>query len=333
MLRQGMRALVERLCSEECAGRATGSPEGRAARALIVEELHKAGAQPWEQPIAETGGANVIGRLRGAGPALLLAAHYDHLGRSGRDVYWGADDNAAAVAILVELTRRLAASPTARDVWIVAFDGEEPPHFLGPNMGSQQFVDAPPLPLADIDLMVCLDLCGHALSLPEVAKDLFVLGAETSQGTVALVDGIEVEGLTMRRAGINLLPPLSDYHAFRERNVPFLFLTGGRWRHYHTPGDTPEKLDYDKMRATADWLERLARSGCGKMPRAFTDARDDAATLRTFREMVQRIAHRWPPSGNILAQLDRMHLANGRFTPDQFGEVRMMLAMIESAVA
>jgi Iap family predicted aminopeptidase len=326
-----MRALVEALCSPRCEGRATGSPGGRAARAIVLDELRS--LAPWEQAIPETGGANVIARIPGAGLPLLLAAHYDHLGRHGRDVYWGADDNAAAVAILVEVARRLAARPCGREVWIVAFDGEEPPHFLTPNMGSQQFVDDPPLPLASIDLMVCMDLCGHALSLPEVAKDLFVLGAETSEGTCALVDGLQVEGLTPRRAGINLLPPLSDYHAFRERNVPFLFLTGGRWRHYHTPEDTPEKLDYHKMTATADWLEQLARAGCGKMPRRFTDGRDDAATLRTLRDMVQRIAHRWPPSGKVLQHLDRMQLADDRFDPDQFGEARMMLAMIESAVA
>jgi Zn-dependent M28 family amino/carboxypeptidase len=327
-----VRKLVEALCAPECAGRATGSAEGRAARAVVRGALMELGLEVREQPIQTTGGANLYAHIRGDGPALLLGAHYDHLGRAGRDVYWGADDNAAAVAIVVEVARRLQARP-GRDTWIVAFDGEEPPHFLTPNMGSQRFVEDPPLPLDEIDLMVCLDLCGHALGKREVARDLFVLGAETSEGTAALVDSIAVDGLRVRRAGINLLPPLSDYHAFRERGVPFLFLTGGRWRHYHTPEDTPEKLDYGKMAATADWLEALARAPCGKLPRPFTDGRDDEATLRTLRAVIEAAAPSWPPAPMLLQRLDRIEVRQGRFTPDGFTEALMILAMVEAALA
>jgi hypothetical protein len=322
-----MRKLVEALCSQRCAGRATGTAEGRAAREVVRQAFRDAGVDTWEQPIPQTGGANVIGRIEGAGPPLLLGAHYDHLGRDGRDVYWGADDNAAAVAILVEVAARLARNP-GRQTWVVAFDGEEPPHFLTANMGSQRFVEDPPLPLDSIDLMVCMDLCGHALGMPALARDLFVLGAETSRAS--FIDEISVEGLRIRRAGINLLPPLSDYHAFRERAVPFLFLTGGRWQHYHTPQDTPEKLDYGKMAATADWLEKLAR--CGQLSRPFTDGHDDETTLRTLRAVVQQMAPGWPPAAMVLERLRHVRVENGRFTEESFTEALMVLALVEAAL-
>jgi Zn-dependent M28 family amino/carboxypeptidase len=325
-----MKKLVEELCSEACAGRATGTREGRAARAIVQRAMQEAGVETFEQPVPASDGANLIGRIHGSGPAILIGAHYDHLGRDGKDVYWGADDNAAAVAILVEVAEKLAEIRCERDVWMVAFDGEEPPNFLTEGMGSQEFVDHPPLPLGDIDLMICMDLCGHALGMKPVAKDLFVLGAETSDGTSALVDGISVDGLVARRAGINLLPPLSDYHAFREKRVPFLFLTGGRWRHYHTPEDTPEKLDYDKMTATARWIEQLARAPV-KRKREFTDGRDDAATLRTMKALVKQMEPLWPPAKMVLARLDKIE--EGNFTPDHFTEVRMALAMVEGALA
>jgi Zn-dependent M28 family amino/carboxypeptidase len=329
-----MRELVEALCSERCAGRATGSEGGRAARAIVVEALARAGLAPWEQPIPE-GGANVVARVgtRG-GPSILVGAHYDHLGRHGRDTYWGADDNAAAVAALVELAGALAAQPPPRDMWIVAFDAEEPPHFLGDGMGSQRFVDEPPLPLDDIDLMVCMDLVGHALGAPslprEVRDTVFVFGAETSEGTAALVDGVRTDGLVARRAGINLLPPLSDYHPFRARNVPFLFLTGGRWRHYHTPADTPEKLDYAKIAATARWLEALVRSAAvAPGRRRFTDGRDDAATLRTLIGVARAIGHDELVlrAGQLLDALD------GALSPAAFMETLAMLAVLEAALA
>src|SRR5262249_34984931 len=155
-----------------------------------------------------------------------------------------------------------------------------------PAMGSEQLAAAPPLALAEIDLMIALDLVGHALgwpSLPATVRDtLFVFGAEKSAGTSALVDATPVPaGLVPRRAGSRLLPPLSDYEPFARRGVPFLFLTCGRWRHYHQPTDTPERLDYDKMVATATWLEALVRAAAGRPdPVCFLKGgEDDASTL------------------------------------------------------
>ena len=45
-----------------------------------------------------------------------------------------------------------------------------------------------------------------------------------------------------------LIPPLSDYAAFWERQRPFLLLSNGRSRVYHTPEDTPDKLSRAKTR-------------------------------------------------------------------------------------
>ena len=44
---------------------------------------------------------------------------------------------------------------------------------------------------------------------------------------------------------------LSDHHVFRVNERPYLFLSCGRWQHYHRRTDTPEKLNYDKMAAIA----------------------------------------------------------------------------------
>src|SRR3989475_4851822 len=67
--------------------------------------------------------------------AVLVGAHYDHLGMGGRfslapdrhEVHPGADDNASGVAAILEVARDLAAmsSELRRDVIVVAFAGEE----------------------------------------------------------------------------------------------------------------------------------------------------------------------------------------------------------------
>jgi hypothetical protein len=295
-----MRPLVDALCSERCAGRKPGTPEGRAARAEVVSALRAAGLDPFEQDVPRAAGANVLATLPGdVDRWVLVGAHFDHLGKAGSDVYWGADDNAAAVAILVEVARALAINrPAGRGVVLAAFDAEEPPHFLTHSMGSEHFARTPTAPLDRIDLMVCMDLVGHAFGgegFPDdVRGSLFALGAERSPGTadhVARLSRAE-PGLVVRPADATIVPPLSDYAAFWERRRPFVFLTAGRWRHYHTPTDTPEKLDYAKMAATARWLERFVRETCARPegPFAFEDERRDALTLTSLIDLLSSLA-------------------------------------------
>jgi len=81
---------------------------------------------------------------------------------------------------------------------------------------SEHFCRAPDVPLAAIDLMVCMDLVGHALGpqgAPRELRDtLFVLGAERSEGTGNRIDALAraIEGVVARRADADVIPPLSD---------------------------------------------------------------------------------------------------------------------------
>jgi hypothetical protein len=71
--------------------------------------------------------------------------------------------------------------------------------------------------------------------------------------------------------------------------LPYVFLSAGRSRRYHTTQDTPEGLDWPKMTATARWLERFIRQSCERAtpPRFEAAARDDAATLRSLLALTQ----------------------------------------------
>jgi Zn-dependent M28 family amino/carboxypeptidase len=342
-----MQTLVETLCSRACAGRKPGTREGAAARAEVVSAFRAAGLDPIEQDVPGCRGANVIATVPGdIDRYVLVAAHFDHLGKLGGEVYWGADDNAAAVAILVEVGHRLAArAPAGRGVILASFDGEEPPHFLTGSMGSERFAREPPVALDTIDMMVCMDLVGHAFGeagLPEdVRASLFALGAERSAGTAEHVERIAraEAGVVLRPADAEIIPPLSDYAAFWQRRRPFLFLTAGRWRHYHTPTDTPEKLDYGKMAATARWLERFVRETCARQegPIAFLDnGRTEALTLRSLIDITGSLA---PVSEDarlgqayaeeLLAACDGW----GRLPAARRNEAAMLVEMLEARLA
>ena len=113
-----MKELVTALCSDECAGRVPGSAGGRLARKLVIDAFRGAGLDPSEQPIPEHGGANVLALIPGQlDRFVIVSAHYDHIGASREGIYRGADDNAAAVAILVDVAARLTARrPDGRGV-------------------------------------------------------------------------------------------------------------------------------------------------------------------------------------------------------------------------
>ncbi len=220
------------------------------------------------------------------------------------------------MAVLLDVAEKMALQPPGgRGVLFTAFDGEEPPYYLTDDMGSQDFVRRPAVPLEKIDLMVCMDLVGHAVGPaglpPEVRGTVFALGAERSTGTAAHVDRLSraTPGVTVRRVDAETIPPLSDYWAFWRRNVPFLFLSCGRWRHYHTPEDTPDRLDYAKMAATSAWLERFVRETCER-PEPHMEflpgARDDASTLRTLLDLGQVLAPFRPEARQGLALAERL---------------------------
>lgn len=332
-----MRELIERLCSPECAGRRPGTKEGTAARRVVTAALRDAGLDPFEQRVEGCGGANVLAKIRGdVDRYVLVGAHFDHLGKRGKDVYWGADDNAAAVAVLVEVARSLAGECRGRGVIIAAFDGEEPPHFMTGAMGSQEFVrtnrDA-------IDFMVCMDLVGHRFGpdiVPdEVGDSLFALGAERSAGTYELVASLKraEPGLVVRPADAEIIPPLSDYLPFWEQRIPFLFLSAGRSRVYHTPEDTPDKLAYPKIAATARWLTRFVRAARERKTTSFVDSGLDRATLDELAEVIDALAPLAPEASVAIDHVNHLRAAcdrAGNLPTSRRSELGALVGMLEA---
>lgn len=346
VLASSVQRLVEELCSDRCAGRATGTPGGVAARAIVVDTMREAGLDPTEQALPLVRGANVLAAIPGAIDRwVMIAAHYDHLGTNGADIYRGADDNAASVAILVDVGRRFAkARPDGRGVIFAAFDAEEPPHFSTGTMGSMHYARYSTTPLDRIDMMVCLELVGHSLGeahFPTEAREsLFVLGAERSAGTTESVASLEraESGLVIRRADAEIIPPLSDYLAFWERKRPFVLLTGGRSKHYHTPHDDPEYLDYARMNAVSSWIERFVRDTCARPESSisFHERRDDASTLDSITKLLQVLAPLSPQAEMGLALATHLRSkvrANGALDPADRGELDMLVMGIESGLA
>lgn len=186
---------------------------------------------------------NVVGRLAAGAAAKLpgavvIGAHYDHLGMGGSgslapgktEIHNGADDNASGVAALLEAARALAArrGELARDVWFVAFAGEE----TG-LLGSTRLTRQPP-PGLDLDAavaMINMDMVGRLRG-----NALSVLGGESAEEWAEVVDpACAALGIGCQLGGDGYGP--SDHTPFYAAGVPVLHLFSGVHDEYHKPGD------------------------------------------------------------------------------------------------
>jgi aminopeptidase YwaD len=227
---------------------------------------------------------NVVGVLPGSdaklkGEAIVIGAHYDHLGLGGEGsgslsertgIHHGADDNASGVAGLIELARMFSLEKPRRTVIFIAFSGEEEG-----LIGSNYYVNHPIVPLASTVAMINMDMIGR---LKE--KKLIVGGMGTAQEWHSLIDtGNDVQGMRVSlNSADHTRPPVgapvvigsngnpvvtldsskkfvltlsedgygpSDHSSFYGKQVPVLFFWTGTHDDYHKPSDTADKINYE----------------------------------------------------------------------------------------
>ena len=260
-------------------GRVVGTAGHERARRYLLDRMEAIGLRPFvgeslELPYRARGQdfCNLVGVVPGTDPSktpVLIGAHYDSVIAAPC-----ADDNAAAVAIALGAAARLIATPAARTVVVAIFDAEEPPHYQNASMGSIRFYEDQRAGQA-ISAAVIMDLVGHdvpvpdpdvSLVIPALPKFLFVTGAESHRALVSIVEdaaGLD-EDLPTIAALNRYVGDVSDHHVFRLNDVPYLFLSCGRWEHYHMPSDTPDKLNYGKMARILEYLLHVVRAICDR---------------------------------------------------------------------
>lgn len=274
---EAVRPHIEYLAGPELNGR-SGADALRAAE-YVQAHFQECGLSPlfaeqsYFQEILGTGnegeprailGRNVGAWLPGSDPELrdefvIVSAHYDHLGIRNNRIYAGADDNASGVSMVLELAREYtkAGRRPRRSIVFLAFDLEE--RML---WGSRWFVAHSPWPLDRVKLFITADMIGRSLgNLP--LRTVFVLGSEYAPGLQQTLNEVgQPENVSVARMGIDLLGalPRSDYGPFRSHKVPFLFFSTGEHPDYHTPRDTPEKIDYEQVAAVSGLILKVTRS-------------------------------------------------------------------------
>ena len=290
---QRLKSTVETLCRDFTPRDFEHTDNLDRAATWIEEQFRQAGlsVQIQEYTLTEGRYRNVIAYRPGSdleAGVKIIGAHYD----AYRD-YPGADDNASGIAVLLELTRTLTQDTPRGGQYFVAFSTEEPPFFGSADMGSHVFARSLTDRNVRVDLMVALDLVGYFSDEP--GSQRFPLPGlrwlyPTTGNFVAVVGDLR-SGTWIRRvkqemrstraiavhsfrapaalAGVDW----SDHHSFRKLGLPGVLVTDTafmRYPHYHTPFDTAEKLDYERMAKLVVALHALfldaSRSDGGAAP-------------------------------------------------------------------
>lgn len=239
------------LASPALGGRRVGSPGNAAARAYLESRFQALGlscfdtgfAQPFNHAPSQASGTNVVGFITGSqvpDSAILVTAHYDHIGTRNGLVCPGADDNASGTAAVLQLAAYFKTHPPSHTMIFALFDGEEQGLW-----GSEAFASQPPIPLSQIELVFNLDMIAQG-----TGGRIFVGGTSLGSypvATNAFLRNTVIQGFSGSkievRPDFEAYDAYSDQQPFRVRGVPFLFFSvGDDDPNYHTPADTYESI-------------------------------------------------------------------------------------------
>lgn len=240
------------------------------AASYIEERLREAGIETARQEFSYNGETyfNVIGEVRGtgaSGEALVIGAHYDTVVGSP-----GADDNASAVAGMLELARLTAKGPMPLTVKFAAFTLEEPPVFRSSRMGSMVCAERFRNEGVRLRGMVSLEMIGYytdephsqyyplpgfGLAYPDRGNYIAFVGDIASRKFTKEVKEAFKRHSTLPVESLNTVSVVpgvdfSDHRSFWKHGYRAFMITDTafyRNPHYHAPSDLPRTLNYDRM--------------------------------------------------------------------------------------
>jgi hypothetical protein len=190
---------------------------------------------------------NVIGMIPGkrTDSCIVLTAHYDHLGRMGRQALFpGAMDNASGTSMLLWLANYYSKHEPPCNIVFMLFAGEE-----AGLLGSKYYTEHPLFPLAQIKFLLNIDMMGDA------SDGVAVINGKEIPSKYQLLKQLSDEKYQFKEVREGGKASNSDHHWFYEKGVPAFFMFGmGGQGHYHDVYDKPETISLDNMDKVADMI-------------------------------------------------------------------------------
>jgi Zn-dependent M28 family amino/carboxypeptidase len=266
---QRLESHVKTLCSNPAGRNFVEKQELKAAKQYITEQFQSSGYQVSYQDYQLSGEtfSNIEVQLTGTGKPdeiVIVGAHYDAVIGSQ-----GANDNGSGVAALLEMADMLRDRQFSRTLRFVAFTNEEPPNFMTADMGSNHYAKRSAVEKENIVAMISLETIGYysdesgsqhyppplGFFYPDKGNFIAFVGNLRSRSLVTRSLQLFREYATFPSEGIaapSIIPGISwsDQWSFWKQGYQAIMITDTapfRYPDYHSPRDTPDKVDYEKM--------------------------------------------------------------------------------------
>ncbi len=206
--------------------------------------------------------SNVLGVLPGTDKKdeyVFLTGHYDHLGKRGDVIYYGADDDGSGTTSVLQMAEAFTTAARKgykprRTIVFMTVSGEEKGLW-----GSQYYSEHPIYPLDKTTVDLNTDMDGRVdteRKLPDTLNYIYVIGHDKLSSELPIIN----EGANNKYTKLTLdyrfddpndqnrIYYRSDHYNFARKGVPILFFYDGMLQaDYHKPTDTIEKINFDLM--------------------------------------------------------------------------------------
>ncbi len=212
-----------------------------------------------DKKIQKLQSSNVLGVVEGTDKKneyLVITAHYDHLGKQGETVFYGADDDGSGTVSVLEIAEAFAKAKAAgkgprRSVLFMTVSGEEKGLW-----GSQYYSNHPTISPELITADLNIDMIGRIdteRKKPDTLNYVYVVGDDKlssdlkplSEGANNKYTKLVLDYKFNDPKDVSRIYFRSDHYNFARIGIPVIFYYDGMLlADYHKPTDTPDKINY-----------------------------------------------------------------------------------------
>lgn len=212
--------------------------------------------------------SNVIGYIEGTDKkdeTVFLTGHYDHLGKRGNVIYYGADDDGSGTVSVIEMAHAFAKAKAEghgprRTIVFMTVSGEEKGLW-----GSEYYSDHPLFPLDKTTVDLNTDMVGRIdpnRTIGDSTNYIYVIGDDKlssdlkpiSTGINAKYTNLELDYKFNDPADPERIYYRSDHYNFAKKGIPIIFYFDGIHKDYHRPTDTVDKINFDLMEKRVQFI-------------------------------------------------------------------------------
>jgi Zn-dependent M28 family amino/carboxypeptidase len=259
------------LSSDELEGRKTGTPGIAKARDFIIRELKENSIEAYVPEYSQqfsftqnfgmvenVKGINILAVIPGKSTeAIVLSAHYDHVGINNKEIYNGADDNASGTAAVLAIAKAISKSKPNLTIIIAFFDAEEKG-----LKGSAHFINSFDLEKQKIVANVNLDMVARGQN-----NRLIASGGFHYPQIKAILEKVKTpQGLTLDfgyddpMLKRNDWTSQSDQYNFHLKKIPFVYFGVEDHPDYHKPTDDFEKINQDFYKNSVETILQCVKA-------------------------------------------------------------------------